>query len=80
MLYEVITGKAAYFGLAPNEHHAPHAHFYCSKCGQMDCLRPEVLRVDADYLQKTFPGQIEKVEIRVDGICKNCLRQSYNFV
>jgi len=67
-------GKASYYGLAPNENHARHAHFYCSKCGQMDCLRPEALNVDADYLQKTFPGKIDRVEIRVDGICKNCLK------
>lgn len=68
-------GRAAYYGLAPNEHHAPHAHFYCSRCGQMDCLRPETLRVDANLLKKTFSGEISRVEIRVDGICKNCLRQ-----
>lgn len=68
-------GKAAYYGLAPNGNHEPHAHFYCSRCGQMDCLRPGALNVDADSLQRTFPGQIERVEIRVDGICKNCLKQ-----
>lgn len=69
------SGRAAYYGLAPNEHHAAHAHFYCSRCGQMDCLRPETLSVDANLLKKTFPGEISRVEIRVDGICKNCLRQ-----
>ena len=69
-------GRAAYYGLAPNEHHAPHAHFYCSRCGQMDCLQPEALQVDTGYLRRTFPGQIERLEIRIDGICKNCLRQS----
>lgn len=68
-------GRAAYYGLAPNEHHAAHAHFYCSRCGQMDCLRPETLSVDANLLKKTFSGEISRVEIRVDGICKNCLRQ-----
>ena len=29
-------GRAAYYGLAPNEHHRPHPHFYCKSCGQMD--------------------------------------------
>ncbi|MDK9705633.1 MAG: transcriptional repressor [Desulforhopalus sp.] len=67
-------GRAAYYGLAPNKHHAPHAHFYCSRCGQMDCLRPEVFCIDADLLKKTFSGEIARVEIRVDGICKNCGR------
>lgn len=65
-------GRAAYYGLAPNRHHAPHAHFYCSRCGQMDCLRPEFLHIDAELLKRTFTGEISRVEIRVDGICKNC--------
>ncbi|MCG8637822.1 MAG: transcriptional repressor [Desulfobacterales bacterium] len=65
-------GRAFYYGLAPNSHHKPHPHFYCTNCGQMDCLSPESLVVEMDTLIKTFPGRIEKVEVRVDGICKNC--------
>lgn len=68
-------GRAAYFGLAPNEHHRPHPHFYCKSCGQMDCLNPEALNIEAKAMQKTFPGRIDKVEVRVDGICKNCLNR-----
>ncbi len=67
-------GRAFYYGLAPNDHHKPHPHFYCKHCGQMDCLDPESMDVDVDTLWRTFPGQIDKVEVRVDGICKNCLR------
>jgi Fur family ferric uptake transcriptional regulator len=26
-------------------------------------------------LWKTFPGRIDKVEVRIDGICKNCIKQ-----
>ena len=65
-------GRAFYYGLAPNRHHEPHPHFYCMNCGQMDCLSPESLRVDMKDFMKTFPGQVEKVEVRIDGICKNC--------
>ncbi len=65
-------GRAFYYGLAPNKNHAPHPHFYCTNCGQMDCLSPESLTVDMEALIKTFSGQIEKVEVRIDGICKNC--------
>jgi Fur family ferric uptake transcriptional regulator len=68
-------GRAAYYGLAPNEHHQPHPHFYCKNCGQMDCLNPDSLNVDTERLWKTFPGRIDKVEVRVDGICKNCVKQ-----
>ena len=67
-------GRAAYYGLAPNEHHQPHPHFYCKSCGQMDCLNPESLNIETDAMRKTFPGRIDKVEVRVDGICKNCLK------
>ena len=40
----------------------------------MDCLNPESLSVGTAPLWKTFPGQIDKVEGRVDGICKNGLK------
>jgi len=69
-------GRAAYYGLAPNSYHVPHPHFYCKSCGQMDCLNPQSLDLDTGSLWKTFPGRIDKVEVRVDGICKNCIRQS----
>lgn len=67
-------GRSFFYGLAPNDHHRPHPHFYCRNCGNMHCLSPESLSVDTQPLQRTFPGQIESVEIRVDGICRNCLR------
>ncbi|MDJ0784925.1 MAG: Fur family transcriptional regulator [Desulfosarcinaceae bacterium] len=65
-------GRAFYYGLAPNDHHQPHPHFYCTNCGQMDCLSPESLVVDTEPLWKTYPGRIDKIEVRIDGICKNC--------
>ena len=68
-------GRAAYYGLAPNDFHQPHPHFYCKNCGRMDCLSPESLNVETEPLWKTYPGRIDKVEVRVDGVCKNCLRQ-----
>jgi len=67
-------GRAAYYGLAPNANHRSHPHFYCKSCGQMDCLSPESLNIETNSMQKTFPGRIDKVEVRVDGICKNCLK------
>ena len=69
-------GRAFYYGLAPNRHHQPHPHFYCKRCGQMDCLNPQSLSVQTEPLWKTFPGRIDKVEVRVDGVCKNCLKQT----
>ena len=65
-------GRSFYYGLAPNDFHKRHAHFYCKNCGRMDCLSPESLNIDTEPLLKTFPGRIDKVEVRIDGICKNC--------
>ena len=66
--------RAFYYGLAPNECHQPHPHFYCKRCGKMDCLSPESLSIETEPLWRTFPGQIDKVEVRVDGVCKDCLK------
>jgi Fur family transcriptional regulator, ferric uptake regulator len=68
------AGRASYYGLAPNEFHQPHPHFYCKRCGRMDCLDPDSLSIDVQSLHKTFPGRIDKMEVRVDGICKNCMK------
>ncbi len=67
--------RGSYYGLAPNENHAPHPHFYCTSCGRLDCLSPGSLAVDTEHLRNTFPGEIERVEVRVDGLCQNCLQQ-----
>lgn len=69
-----IGGRAAHYGMAPNAHHAPHPHFICSKCAAVDCLSPECLSVDMENLRKTFPGEVERIEVRVEGICRNCLK------
>ncbi len=73
-----VGSRAAYYGLAPNENHARHPHFYCTSCGQMDCLHSESININVDQLRKTFSGEIERVDVRVDGICKNCLKQQIN--
>ncbi len=66
-------GRASYYGLAPNDNHLPHPHFFCKICGRVDCLNPDSLEIDFSQLWKTFPGEIEKVEARVIGVCKECL-------
>jgi Fur family ferric uptake transcriptional regulator len=66
-------GRSFHFGIAPNENHRPHPHFYCRRCGALECLRPEALPIDLRPLENTYPGRIEHVAVRVDGICKTCL-------
>ena len=66
-------GRSFVYGLAPNENHPPHPHFYCKSCGNLECLNPQSLNVDLKLMQRTFPGVIQNVAVRVDGVCKNCL-------
>ena len=66
-------GRSFVYGLGPNPFHPAHPHFYCKSCGNLECLNPQSLNVDLQSMQRTFPGLIENVEVRVDGVCKNCL-------
>lgn len=68
-------GRSFYYGMAPNENHRPHPHFYCRKCGQMDCLNAESLEIELLKFKDLLPGKVENVEIRVDGICRNCMSE-----
>ena len=67
-------GRSFVYGLAPNPNHPAHPHFYCKNCGNLECLNPQSLDVNLQAMQRTFPGVIENVEVRVDGVCKNCLK------
>ena len=69
-------GRSFYYGLAPNDHHQPHPHFYCTSCGNIECLNPESLFLDVAPLERTYPGVIQGVAVRVDGVCKNCLQRA----
>ena len=76
LVQRISGGRASFFGLAPNAYHQQHPHFYCRRCGQMDCLTPQSVSADITALERIFPGQIDNVEIRVDGVCKNCLKSA----
>ena len=74
LLDKISGGRAAHFGLAPNQNHAPHPHFCCSQCGTMVCLNPDSLSIDAANLQRSYAGTIERIEVLVEGVCKTCLK------
>jgi Fur family ferric uptake transcriptional regulator len=67
-------GRSFVYGLAPSDYHPAHPHFYCKRCGHMECLKPQSLHVDTKPMQRTFAGLIENVEVRVDGVCQTCLQ------
>ncbi len=66
------------YGFAANDNHPRHPHFFCTRCGSMECLAPDSLPLDVRSFQETFPSLITKMEIRLDGICKNCLGRREN--
>jgi Fe2+ or Zn2+ uptake regulation protein len=70
------NGRSFHYGMAPSENHPPHPHFFCKSCGKIECLNPESMLVDTLNFEKIFPGKIDKLEIRVEGICKNCIKLS----
>lgn len=60
--YELCHGK---------DHHSltdQHAHFYCEKCGAVECLE------DADLPQIAFPEnyKVKSVNLMFKGICSKC--------
>lgn len=63
------------YALAVRSPHSEHAHFYCNDCGNLECLSFQALPLDVGALQKRLPALILRVEIRLDGICKNCLKR-----
>ena len=74
LLERLSSGDRAFrYGLAPNANHRPHPHFFCRRCGAMECLAADSLALDTRALERRYPGAIEKVEVRVDGICGNCV-------
>jgi len=68
-------GRSLVYGMAPSENHPAHPHFHCRNCGAMSCLQPGSLQVDLRDIERSFPGEIRGVEIRLSGICRNCLKK-----
>ena len=74
LLERMSAGDRAFrYGPAPNSVHRRHPHFFCTRCGAMQCLPPEAVTVDLSELGWAFPNLVEKVELRLDGICEKCL-------
>ncbi len=63
------------YGLAPGPNHPEHSHFFCGECGRMECLDPAAVKIDLRSIAKSYPAKIQRVEIRLDGICEDCLKR-----
>ncbi|MFZ2448239.1 MAG: transcriptional repressor [Syntrophobacteraceae bacterium] len=77
LVERIRSGDRSYrYGLDSGIRHSQHPHFYCSECGYMRCLGPETLRLDVGSLLKASPGLVKRVDIRLDGICDQCLNSA----
>lgn len=75
LVERISSGDRSFrFGLAPNENHLPHHHFYCTRCGVMECLGPNSLQVHTESLVRTFPGVIDRIQVSLEGTCKTCIK------
>ncbi|MDD3579986.1 MAG: Fur family transcriptional regulator [Desulfobacca sp.] len=64
-------GRSTFYELAC-EHHPPHPHFQCRRCGEVQCLESISLDHLCEELKEVLgPGAL-RVEIRVEGICPKC--------
>ena len=59
------------YGLSSHIHQRPHAHFYCMNCGNMQCL--EEVHLEQLPFKRSIPGDVSRVELRLDGTCQDCL-------
>ena len=67
-------GRSQVYGMAPNPNHPAHPHFHCRSCGALQCLQPGSLKVDLAGIERSFAGEVQAVEVRLEGICRNCLK------
>jgi Fur family ferric uptake transcriptional regulator len=75
LVERISSGDRSFrYGLAPNVNHEAHAHFYCIECKEMACLSPDHVDLSMESLERSFAGLIERVEVRLDGICQDCRR------
>jgi Fur family ferric uptake transcriptional regulator len=64
--------RAFRYGLAEKEERARHPHFFCVKCGEISCLDPVKLNLDIEDFQRSRGCTVQRVEVRLDGICSKC--------
>jgi len=73
VIFRHSSGDRAFrYCLTASGTRASHCHFYCKRCGCMECLSVEEMPIDFSVLRESFPMRVEEVEVRLDGVCKAC--------
>ncbi|MCA1944350.1 MAG: transcriptional repressor [Desulfovibrio sp.] len=64
--------NAARYCLRHGSHEAPHVHFYCRRCGEMECLDDPGMRETIAACHFDGDRRIEDMELRLEGVCGAC--------
>lgn len=74
LIDKMSSGERTLFYAPPAPDSRPlQPHFYCSRCGSVECIDARKLEWHLKTLERSFPGRIDKIEIRLEGVCRNCL-------
>jgi Fe2+ or Zn2+ uptake regulation protein len=68
--------RARRYCLGPRFSGQPHCHAYCVRCGRMECLPIAEGLVDIAALGPSLAMDVVGVEVRIDGICAACRRET----
>jgi Fur family transcriptional regulator, ferric uptake regulator len=49
-----------------------HCHFFCTSCGRTECVAFSQLSIDPERIQRDTGGHVQHMEVRLDGLCRNC--------
>jgi len=69
-------GQAWRYHLVNLPLHPPHPHFFCTVCGRLTCLPPGVVQLDLPALHRSLPAEIRHLEVRLEGVCPDCLAEA----
>jgi Fur family ferric uptake transcriptional regulator len=76
LVERMSAGDRSYrYGLGESTNHPRHPHFYCTRCGHMECLEAASLDLDLAALKQATSSEVHRVEVRLDGICRQCLHR-----
>lgn len=54
-----------------HEHHTDHVHFYCTRCGKVECLK----KVPVQKYQVPVGYQKNECHVVIKGFCDRCAKQ-----
>ena len=67
-------GRAFHYCAAGAERGEEHCHFHCTRCDRTQCVALADLPFTPQTLSAALPMRVERMELRFDGVCRDCLR------